>query len=201
MAGAMVGSSGLRARPAQAGVGSSSTATTTSATAASPVPPRVCAWRSTAAGTSSPRPIRHVGDGRSGTLAEASSAMESTRSSSHARRYTCACPSARLPSPCPPVRPAGRALRTTRQPASNPGVGVPTCASAHLCLATNGDLVFATANPARGATAWSSSYLDQPAAYVAADELMMLWAKTRPRTVPTMIAVSAMKDDSSSRLA
>jgi hypothetical protein len=38
---------------------------------------------------------------------------------------------------------------------------VPTCASAHLCLATNGDLVFATANPARGATAWSSSYLDQ----------------------------------------
>jgi hypothetical protein len=33
--------------------------------------------------------------------------------------------------------------------------------SAHLCVATNGDLVFATGNPAQGATAWSSSYLAQ----------------------------------------
>src|SRR6185437_14021725 len=51
------------------------------------------------------------------------------------------------------------------------GVGSLTCASAHLCLATNndaspepggsGDLVFATANRAGGAAAWSSSFLDQ----------------------------------------
>jgi hypothetical protein len=40
-------------------------------------------------------------------------------------------------------------------------VGPLTCASAHLCLATNGDAVFATAHPAQGAAAWSSSDLDQ----------------------------------------
>jgi hypothetical protein len=67
--------------------------------------------------------------------------------------------------------PAGGAdtWRTTHQPASNAESGPPTCASAHLCLATSygygpggeGDLVFATANAARGAAAWSSSHLDQ----------------------------------------
>ena len=67
--------------------------------------------------------------------------------------------------------PAGGAgtWRTTHPRASNAGIDSLTCASAHLCLATSssggsgygGDLVFATANPASGAAAWSSSSLDQ----------------------------------------
>jgi hypothetical protein len=63
-----------------------------------------------------------------------------------------------------------RTWRTTHQRAFDSGVGSLTCASAHLCLTTNnhaspepggaGDLVFATANPAGGGAAWSSSFLD-----------------------------------------
>ena len=127
----MAGSPGLRAQPAQAGVGSSSTATTTSATAASPVPPRVYAWRSTAAGTSSPRPTPHVGDGRSGHLGGSKFRYGNYP-------FYVSCPSVHLCLSVGPytvavsTRPAGgaRTWRTTRQPASNPGIGAPTCASA-----------------------------------------------------------------------
>ncbi|HYB27808.1 MAG TPA: hypothetical protein VEF89_14410 [Solirubrobacteraceae bacterium] len=75
------------------------------------------------------------------------------------------------------THPAGgaRTWRITHQRAFSAGIGSLTCASGHLCLATNnefspggfgpggevGDLVFATANPAAGAAAWSSSFLDQ----------------------------------------
>jgi hypothetical protein len=68
------------------------------------------------------------------------------------------------------THPAGGAGTWRITQALNAGMGPPTCPSVHLCVATNdqlaapgraGDLVFATANPARGAAAWSSSYLDQ----------------------------------------
>ena len=60
------------------------------------------------------------------------------------------------------TNPAGGAHTwRTSGPRSTYGTGGLTCASARLCVATLGDLVFSTPYPAGGAATWRSSYLDQ----------------------------------------
>ncbi len=60
------------------------------------------------------------------------------------------------------TNPAGGAHTwRTNGPPSTYWTGRLTCASARLCVAALGDLVFATPHPAGGAALWRSSYLDQ----------------------------------------